>query len=451
MTRIERDLWDPASCPCKGDVLKHLLDELIDITRGEEEPAPIMFSPPKGGRRRSKSTHNDRAMTLMKIDKEWQDYDKVPGDMVDAFEDVVDGSPEVERALRRKRSSKKVTIASDPIVLDEVTVKERSPEDEQIPRRGSKKILKRRPVLKRQSAEEECGLNIVPNEQNEERISAAATETDENHESEPTQNLNFNRQRFNYIRKKDESRSKTRKRDRWRRDNSYRYRQKMQHQISFDEIEERERSQDKESHESENECQRRGSLDRSPDSGTESAKESDNLQETGSESGENVETSTSIKHSGVVEEAPREVTCHDIDRQQQDGDSSLAVKTNYRPFEVKVRSVAHITLRSLFDTEHPQLSPSASSDAPLISEDEQDNLSSPEHYARTTEAHNARDSSDDSAKMDAVEAGLPQLANGCAVTDHEREMEVIEAEFILGQEEALRGKEALNYQRIVHL
>lgn len=450
MTRIERDLWDPASCPCKGDVLKHLLDELIDITRGEEEPEPIMFSPPKGGRRRSKSTHNDRAMTLMKIDKEWQDYDKVPADMADAFEDVADGSPKAERALRRKRSSKKVTIASDPIVLDEAPIKERSPEDEQIPKRGSKKILKRRPVLKRQSAEEEHGLNIKPDEQNEEQ--PAATESEENHEPEPTQNLNFNRQRFNYIRKKDESRSKTRKRDRWRRDNSYRYRQKMQHQISFDEIEERERSQDIENHDSDNEFQRMGSPDRMFDSGTESTKESDNLQETGSESEENVDTGISNKLDGYVEELPSKAKYEDTGSQQQDGENSPAVNTNYRPFEVKVKNVARITLRSLFDTERPELSPSASSDAPLIPEDDdQDSASSPEHYARMTEQRNTWDSSTDSTKKGALEAGLSRLANGSTVTDHEGEMEVIESELILGQEEALHGNEASNYQHIVYI
>eukprot|EP00795_Rhopilema_esculentum_P015050 gene15050-6214_t len=239
ITRIERDLWNPPTCPCKGDVLKHLLDELADVTHANEseEGLHMLSSPPARGRGRSrtKSTYKRRSETLIQYDKKWEDYDKPDEYSQDPFQDDVD-SFKSEKVLSRKRSSKKVTIASKPIVLDEAPVRKPSVGDEDISRSSSKKILKRRPVLRRQSAEEEIDVDTEASVSEE-----TSVDTGDKQDSQRAKVHNFNRQRFQHVRKREDSKSySARKKDKWKRDNSYRYRQKMQHQVSFNEEEENE-------------------------------------------------------------------------------------------------------------------------------------------------------------------------------------------------------------------
>ena len=231
-TRIERDLWCPTTCCCRGDVLRRLLDDLIDLKRGYNETEVLQpLSPPPKGRIRSKSTHNDRSVVLAKFDKDWENYDNEQTN--DPFDDGIDGGLVLEQVPKRKKSSKRVTIFAEPTVIDEEEDKKEVVDVKENTRRtSSKRILKNRPLLKRQSAEDD---DEEPSAKEKDVAGAVQNKSEGPIESKQA----FNWQRFNHIRKKDDGRSsRTRKRERWRRDNSYRYRKKMEHQISFNEDEE---------------------------------------------------------------------------------------------------------------------------------------------------------------------------------------------------------------------
>ena len=238
--------------------MKHLLDELADVTHGNEpeEALQMLSSPPSRGRGRSRtrSTYQRRSETLIQYDKKWEDYDKPDEYSQDPFQDDVDGGFKSERVLSRKRSSKKVTIASEPTVLDEAPMRKPSVGDEDISRSGSKKILKRRPVLRRQSAEEEMDVDTAASVSEE-----ASVNPEDKKDSQREKVHNFNRQRFQHVRKREDSRSySARKKDKWKRDNSYRYRQKMQHQVSFNEEEENEEEKNEEEENEEEELKEAG-------------------------------------------------------------------------------------------------------------------------------------------------------------------------------------------------
>ena len=230
-TRIERDLWNPCTCNCRGDVLRRLLDEWTDLKKDDEVDAPQLLASPPKGRIRSRSTHSDRTMVLSKFDKDWENYDAA-ATTEDMQNDPMDGSTEGERVPKRRLSSKRVKIFEEAIVIGEGDEKKEGPGVEQLSRSASgKKILKNRPLLKRQSAEvDDETVNRQLNSESKEK---------ENDEDFTERHQAFEWQRFNHVRKRDASKvTKTLKRARWRRDNSYRYRQRMQHQMSFNEDEE---------------------------------------------------------------------------------------------------------------------------------------------------------------------------------------------------------------------
>lgn len=216
--------------------MKQLLDELIDLTQNQTtatETATVPMASPPRGRRRSYSTHNDRSMLLIELDQQWKNYDKDP-----VVLDMSDGSPKVDKPLRRKRSSKRVTIAAEPIVLDEKSSV--TPIGEELPKQPS---FRRKPVLKRQSAEEdiEVSLEVAHGavfEENETEKGSNKVDDDGDKVSNRTltHNRTFERQRYNMIRKREDGNSsRTRKREKFRRQNSSNYRQRMQTQVSFDE------------------------------------------------------------------------------------------------------------------------------------------------------------------------------------------------------------------------
>ena len=230
-TRIERDLWTPSTCSCRGDVLRRLLDEWTDLKKDDEVDAPQLLSSPPRGRERSKSTHNDRSLLLSKFDKDWENYDAA-ATTEDVHNDPIDGSTAGERVPKRRLSSKRVKIFEEAIVIGEGEEKKKGAGLEQLNRSASgKKILKNRPLLKRQSAE-------VDEETVEKQLTSEDKEK-KNDEDFTERHQAFEWQRFNHVRKRDASKiTKTLKRARWRRDNSFKYRQKMQHQMSFNEDEE---------------------------------------------------------------------------------------------------------------------------------------------------------------------------------------------------------------------
>lgn len=228
-TRIERDLWNPATCQCRGDVLRRLLDDLTDLKRGEDEiEAPKPLHPAPKGRIRSKSTHNDRSLMITKFDKEWENYDDPGNDS---------NKPSDQLPIRKSSSVKRVKIFTEPTIIGEEAENKDDTDsgEEKVSQPSRMKVLKRRPLLKRQSAEDDS----EDFQSKEVEIFMDDQGTGNSERSQEKASRVFNWQRFNRIRKKDDNKSlRTRKRERWRRDNSYRYRQKMMHQTSFHEDEE---------------------------------------------------------------------------------------------------------------------------------------------------------------------------------------------------------------------
>ena len=218
--------------------MRRLLDDWTDLKRGDSVEVLQLSSPPPKGRVRSKSTHNDRSVMLSKFDKDWENYDHEPGDEVS--DDAMDGGTTVRKLSKRRPSSKRVKIFEEPTVIGEDEEKKNESNTEQmIPRTSKKNILKNRPLLKRQSAEEdEDSLHEEKNVRD--NLDGSRQGGIEKHHA-------FDRQRFNHVRKRETSKtSKSLKRGRWRRDNSYKYRKKMQHQVSFNEDEEEEDEEEKE-------------------------------------------------------------------------------------------------------------------------------------------------------------------------------------------------------------
>lgn len=174
-------------------------------------------------------------MMITKFDKEWESYDKETNISNEPFGDGADGCDAIEQLPKRKASTKRVKISAEPIVIEEERGRSASFHgDEGQQKTSPRVVLKSRPVLKRQSAEDESNDSFTTDAKSDLPLAT-------NDASNPEKSRPFNWQRFNRVRKREDSRPvRARKRDRWKRENSFNYRQKMQHQVSFNEEEEEE-------------------------------------------------------------------------------------------------------------------------------------------------------------------------------------------------------------------
>eukprot|EP00794_Sanderia_malayensis_P013748 gene13748-15184_t len=256
-TRIERDLWKPGACPCKGYVLKQLLDELTDMVQKQTDSngSNVALSTPPCRRKRAYSTHTDRSKELVELDRQWETYDQGTEDTTaNSSGAPFNSDTDMEqRPLQKKRSTKRVTLMTEPTILDEPVKVASLDKDDSV----NKETFHRKPVLKRQGAQEHIEeivsvLDDVNDNQPDitdaiEQPVAKPFDTDVTDSQRGSLKIRtFERQRHVIRREKEGSSSRLGKREKWWRQktSSKRYRHRMQNQMSFDEEEEEEHDED---------------------------------------------------------------------------------------------------------------------------------------------------------------------------------------------------------------